>query len=425
MGSWRDRLLPWWQEFSSLSVLLQFAIIAACYVAALTASWWLTPRLEARLRRITGQPRLLRILVVILRRLKWLFFALFLWLVAIVMGEVTWPSRSYFIRVAASLATAWAIIAILSRLIRNRSLASLVSVLAWGVAALIITGLFDDTVALLDAAALTVGSLRLSALMIVKAVLLFGTLFWLASLSGELAEQRLIRGLEIDATYSVLIGKLVKGGLFIVAFFASMSAIGVDVAALTVFSGAVGLGIGFGLQKVASNLISGFIILLDRSIKPGDVISVGDTFGWITSLRARYVSVNTREGMEHLIPNETFVTDRLVNMSFSDRSIRLEVKFGVSYASDPHLVRKLAIATVKDLPRVLVAPEPVCHLVAFGDSSLDFVLRFWIRDPENGVTNVKGDCFLTLWDEFKKHGIQIPYPHREVILRQKSEDVAR
>jgi small-conductance mechanosensitive channel len=176
------------------------------------------------------------------------------------------------------------------------------------------------------------------------------------------------------------------------------------------------------LQKVASNLISGFIILLDRSIKPGDVISVGNTFGWITSLRARYVSVNTREGVEYLIPNETFVTDKFVNLSYSDRSIRLEIKFGVSYASDPHMVRKLAVDTVKNLLRILHIPEPVCHMVAFGDSSLDFVLRFWIQDPEHGVSNIRGDCFLALWDEFKQHGIQIPYPHREVLVRREGDD---
>jgi small-conductance mechanosensitive channel len=418
VDAWSERFLSLWQEVTAPSVLLQFATIAACYLIAQGASRWLTPPLEARLRRITGQPRLLRALVVVLRRLHWILFTLFLWPIALVMAEVAWPSQSYFIRVAANLTTAWALIDISSRLIRNRSIANLVRVLAWGAAALIITGWFDTVVSMLDAAALTIGASRVSALMIIKAALLFGTLFWLASLSGELIEQRLINSLEIDASYGVLAGKLVKGALFLIAFFFCLSAIGVDLAALTVFSGAVGLGIGFGLQKVASNLISGFIILLDRSIKPGDVISVGNTFGWITTLRARYVSVNTREGMEHLIPNETFVTDRLVNLSYSDRSIRVEIKFGVSYSSDPHFVRRLAVETAKSLPRVLDVPEPVCHLAAFGESSLDFVMRFWIQDPEHGVTNLRGDCLLALWDKFKQHDIQIPYPHREVLLRR-------
>jgi small-conductance mechanosensitive channel len=422
IDAWAERFLTWSQEFSSPSVLLQFAIVAVCFLAALATSWLLTPHLEARLRRTKGQRRLLRVLAVVLRRMPWLLLALFLWLTAYSMAGITWPSQSYFVRVAASLATAWAGIAILSRVIRKRSVANLISALAWAVAALIITGLFDSTVSVLDTAALSIGSHRLSALMIVKSILLFGTLLWLASLAGELIEQRLIKGLEIDASYGVLAGKLIKGGLFLVAFFVALSAIGVDLAALTVFSGAVGLGIGFGLQKVASNLISGFIILLDRSIKPGDVISVGNTFGWITSLRARYVSVNTREGVEYLIPNETFVTDKFVNLSYSDRSIRLEIKFGVSYASDPHMVRKLAVDTVKNLPRILHIPEPVCHMVAFGDSSLDFVLRFWIQDPEHGVSNIRGDCFLALWDEFKQHGIQIPYPHREVLVRREGDD---
>jgi small-conductance mechanosensitive channel len=129
------------------------------------------------------------------------------------------------------------------------------------------------------------------------------------------------------------------------------------------------------------------------------------------------VQVNTRDGVEYLIPNETFITERLANMSHTNRSIRLEIKFGVSYASDPHLVRRLAIAVVAGLQRVMTYPEPVCHLAGFGDSSLDFVLRFWIQDPEKGVTNVRGEAFLGLWDAFKENAIEIPYPHREVLLR--------
>ena len=181
-------------------------------------------------------------------------------------------------------------------------------------------------------------------------------------------------------------------------------------------SGAVGVGIGFGLQKVVSNLVSGIIILMDRSIKPGDVISLGETFGWINALGARYVSVVTRDGKEYLIPNEDLITSQVVNWSHSNRFVRLDIHFGTSYDDDPHEVRRIAIEATKAVSRVLDGPgrTPVCHIVGFGDSSVDYILRFWIDDPTGGLTNIRGNVFLALWDAFKKNGISIPFPQREV-----------
>ena len=415
--AWGERLLWRWDELTSLWTLAQLGIIVASFVCATLLSWLIVPPFERRVRQIKRQPRLLRLLAVLLRRIKWMVFALLLVLVASVMAEVTWPSRSYFVRIAADLATAWVLISTISRVIRNRRIANAVAILAWVVAALILTDLFNSVVSTLDAAAVSVGGLRLSAFLVLKAAILFGGLLWVALLLSDLIDQSLAKVLDIDEAIAVLIGKVVRAGLLFFVLLASFSAVGIDLTAFAVFSGAVGLGVGFGLQKVASNLISGFIILLDRSIKPGDVISLGSTFGWITALRARYVQVNTRDGVEYLIPNETFITERLANMSHTNRSIRLEIKFGVSYASDPHLVRRLAIAVVAGLQRVMTYPEPVCHLAGFGDSSLDFVLRFWIQDPEKGVTNIRGEAFLGLWDAFKENAIAIPYPHREVLLR--------
>ena len=202
-----------------------------------------------------------------------------------------------------------------------------------------------------------------------------------------------------------------------------MSGIGIDLTAFTVLSGAVGVGIGFGLQKVVSNFISGIIILLDESIKPGDTISLGDTFGWIRELRARFVSVVTRDGREFLIPNEDFITTQVVNWSFTDDLVRLDVPFGVSYDSDPHEVSRLAVEAAGSVDRVVAAGKsPVCWLKNFGDSSLDFVLRFWIADPQNGLTNIRGKVMLALWDAFKEHEIGIPYPHREVIMKTASQE---
>jgi len=160
------------------------------------------------------------------------------------------------------------------------------------------------------------------------------------------------------------------------------------------------------------------IILLDKSIKPGDTISLEGTFGWIRELRARFVSVVTRDGREFLIPNEDFITQRVINWSFSDNLVRLDVNFGVSYDADPHKVSELAIEAAISVGRVEADRRPVCWLTDFGDSSLNFVLRFWIRDPQQGLTNVRGKVLLALWDTFKANGISIPYPHREIIMKQ-------
>jgi small-conductance mechanosensitive channel len=192
---------------------------------------------------------------------------------------------------------------------------------------------------------------------------------------------------------------------------------GIDLTAFAVFSGAVGVGIGFGLQKIVSNFVSGIILLLERSIKPGDVIEVGSTFGSVTYLGARYASVRGRDGKEYLIPNENLITNQVVNWSYSSRLVRLDVPFGVAYDSDLHAVRDLAVEAAKRTNRVLASPMPVCHLTGFGDSAVNLLLRFWINDPANGVANIKGAVLLGLWDAFKAHGIQIPFPQRDVRIR--------
>lgn len=395
----------------------QAGLIVLAYFAATAIAQLLEPRLEARLRLIRNQPRLLRALIVPLRRLKWILFAILLWLIVIAMRAWTWPSRSYLIGMAASLAAVWVVISILSRLIRNRSLANLFAIAAWSSVALVLVGLADDVVRLLDAAAIPIGQTRLSLLLVLKGALLLGAFVWIASFLSDLLERRLGSTLEVSPTAIVLISKALKGATFTIAILAALSLIGVDLTALAVFSGALGIGIGIGLQKLASNLLSGVIILLDRSIKPGDVITVGDTFGSISSLNARYVSVVARNGVEYLVPNETFITEPVINWSYSNKFVRIDVNFGVSYDSNPHDVRRIAVETVKKVPRVQPMQHPVCHITGFGDSSVDFVLRFWIEDPQDGVTNVRGNVYLALWDAFKEADIAIPFPHREVIIK--------
>src|SRR5690606_18102213 len=250
-----------------------------------------------------------------------------------------------------------------------------------------------------------------------KAILFLGVLFWLAFSIGNFLDQRIQRSQELTPSLRVLSGKIVRVTLIIIAAVAWLSVIGINLTVITVFSGAIGVGIGFGLQKVVSNLFSGIIILLDRSIKPGDTISVGQTFGWIRELRARFVSVVTRDGREYLIPNEDFITREVINWSYSDEWVRLEVPFRVSFDADPHFVTKVAAEAAAKVPRVDNARNPpVCWMTEFGEFSLQFLLRFWISDPQKGLANVRGEVLLTLWDALKEHGIKVPFPQREIVV---------
>ena len=305
----------------------------------------------------------------------------------------------------------------MSRTIRSHALGRAIGWIGWTYVALIVLGIADDAAALLNDIGFTIGKFRLSLLLIVKTVVFLGIWLWIAVTVGNFLDNRIQRSDELTPSLRVLVGKVLRIALIVIAALIAIAGIGVDLTIFTVLSGAIGVGIGFGLQKVVSNFLSGIIILLDRSIKPGDTITLGETFGWIRELRARFVSVVTRDGREYLIPNEDFITREVINWSFSDDFVRLDVPFRVSYDSDPHQVTALAIAAAATVPRVVPDRKPVCWLTAFGDSSLDFLLRFWISDPRNGLTNIRGMVLLALWDTFKLHGIAIPFPQHEVVVK--------
>jgi small-conductance mechanosensitive channel len=397
---------------------IQFAVIIGCFVVALVLDRLVTPKLETKARKIKGKPHLLRTVVVFLRRSRWIYFALALWLAVMVMREVTWISRSYLVGIAANLATAWVVIAIITRLIRNRFLANTAAIFAWTVAALSILGLLAETINLLDSFGFQLeGGVRFTPLLVIKGLLVLSIAVWLAILVGRFADTKFKSSEDLNPSLQVLLGKLVKAVLVITAILAALSMVGIDLTALAVFSGAIGLGIGFGLQKVVSNLISGFILLVDKSIKPGDVISVGDTYGKINELAARYASVISRDGREYLIPNEDLITSQVINWSYSSDLVRIDLDFGVSYEASPHHVRDVAKQAATTHKRVQAVPAPVCHITEFGDSSINYKLRFWIRDPGQGTVNVRGDIFLALWDALQEAGIGIPYPHRDIAMR--------
>ncbi len=405
-------ITPGWRQYQLAIVVL---LIVLCFMLRLlTLNRW-----NDWARARSGWPKWrLRILVQLMRRLTLVYFVVLSWGVYLVMQQVTWPSRSYIIGVLATLASALLVIALLARLVQNRTLRRIFKWSMWIYAALVALNLTDDVAGFLDGVAISIGDLHISALGILKAVLLIGALLILARLGTKAAERGLARNEDITPSMQVLLAKAIQVGLYGIVFIVAIRTLGFDLTGIALLSGAVGVGIGFGLQKVVSNLISGIIILMDRSIKPGDVISLGDTFGWINALGARYVSVVTRDGREYLIPNEDLITNQVVNWSHSDRFVRLDLDFGSSYDDDPHKVRAVAIKSVKSVRRVLSGGkhEPVCHITEFGDSSVNYVLRFWISDPTAGLTNIRGDVYLSLWDAFKNEDISIPFPQREVRL---------
>ena len=367
------------------------------------------------LREREGWPKWrLRFALVLLRRMRLILFVAMIWPVVWIMREVTWPSRSYLLAAIGSLALAWLLIALLTRAIANAALRSVVRIAGWIWVTLVILGLTDEFQHLVESIGVTIGATHITLWMVIQAVVLLTALFTLARFLSHASAANISRVEDISPSMRVLVVKFLQLLLYGLALFIGLRTVGVDLTGLAVLSGAIGVGLGFGLQKVVSNLVSGVIILLDKSIKPGDVISLGETFGWINSLGARYVSVVTRDGKEYLIPNEDLITGQVVNWSHSDDFVRLDIYFGTAYGDDPHLVRKVAIEAAGAVDRVLRNKPPVCHIVGFGDSSVDYILRFWIRDPTQGLTNIRGNVFLALWDAFRANGISIPFPQREV-----------
>jgi len=281
-------------------------------------------------------------------------------------------------------------------------------------AALHILGLLDDVSIFLDAQSVKLGSVRISILDIIKGFFAMVLCFWLAGIFAKIAGKRIAGVTEIAPRMQVLLSKLMSVGLYVLAVMLTLGVMGVDLAALTVFGGALALGLGFGLQKVVSNLVSGIILLLDKSIEPGDVVEIGDTYGWVNALNLRYASVITRDNKEHLIPNEDLITQPVINWSFSSELVRVRAPIGISYDSDVRLAIKLAKEAAAKIDRVVEQPAPVCNLLGFGDSTVDLELRFWINDPTNGVGNIRSQVLLEVWDSFKDSGVQFPFPQRDI-----------
>jgi small-conductance mechanosensitive channel len=395
-----------------------FIAQAVCVLVLLAAAWWTAPMLhralDERANRLTAGP-VHSVAIALARVATWIVLLLLLWFARLAFNAD--GNHAALLRLAESLVLVWVLIRVTTMLVRDERVSRAVAVVAWIIAALNIAGLITPVLGLLDAMAMPVGNFRVSVLLVLKGAITLAIFIWMANTASRLAEQRLRFFTPLTPAVQVLASKLVRMTLLTLAVVLALGSIGIDLTAFAVFSGAIGVGVGFGLQKVVSNLVSGVILLLDRSIKPGDVIEIDSTYGSVTTLNARYVSVLTRDGKEYLIPNEDLITQRVTNWSFSNDLIRMHVKVGISYESDPHQAIRLALDAARNVPRVLTEPAPNCLLVNFGDSTIDLELRFWISDPVNGTANVRSQIMLNIWDLYRQHGIELPNPQRDLTLR--------
>jgi small-conductance mechanosensitive channel len=328
---------------------------------------------------------------------------------------------SHILSATCSLLSAWVVINIVTSLAKNKIWARLVAFCAWTVAALNILGLLDPTLAFLESLAFQMGETQVSMLGIAKAIVAAIIVFWVTFGLSRFLEARIHKSKALTPAVQVLTAKLLRIALIAAAVMIILSNSGINITAFAVFSGAIGVGIGFGLQKIVSNLISGIILLLDRSIKPGDVIEVGQTYGRVHAMGARYASVITRDAMEYLIPNEDLITQQVINWSYSSRNVRLKAPIGVSYSADIPKVIALVEKTAGEVSRVLSDPAPRCLMRAFGDSSIDLELRFWIGDPEEGCRNVTSEVLVRIWQAFKDEKVDIPFPQRDVRVQMVKE----
>ena len=395
------------------------AIVGALIVARLLAPSlrrWIDTRIVKRFAELRGRRGSYIVLALTLPVL-WLALE---WLAMLLVGRMGLPTA--LIRIVTSLLAAWVIIRFTASLVRDPLLSTIVAVAAWSLAAMNILGILDDATVILDRLSFDIGKVHVSALAVLKGALLLALLLWAASQLSALAERRMTSLPRLTPSLQLLFTKLLKIGLFAVAVLVAMGSIGIDITALAVFTGAVGVGIGFGLQAMVSNFVAGIILLVERSLKIGDFVELpSGVRGEVREINIRNTVVTTNDNIDIIVPNSEFVNGAVTNWTFQDNYRRLRVPFGVAYGTDKELVRKAGLEaaaavefTLTDTPR----RQPQVWLVAFGDSSLNFELVVWLR-PEaiKRPAAVNAAYCWALETALGNNGIEIPFPQRDLHIR--------
>ena len=407
-----------WSDLHEPAILWQAGTLALCLLAA----WWLGRALQWRAPE--GSNDTLKYGAAAFRRVIFPLLAMLL----LVGGRAALGHRynTNLLSVAIPLFGSLAGIRFAAYLLRlafshggwldtfERSIATLV----WIALALHLTGILPEIVSWLSEVELAAGKHRLSLWTLLSAAFWVGVTMLLAMWAGAALEGRLMRAEGLHSSLRVVFARLAKAALLVAAVLVVLPLIGVDLTVLSVFGGALGVGLGLGLQKIVSNYVSGFIILLDRSIRLGDMITADNHYGEVTKITTRYVVVRALTGVEAIIPNDTLVTTTVQNHSYSDRRVRLVVKVQVAYRTEMAEAMRILIGVARGHPRVLKEPEPAAQVLHLADNGVDLELGFWIEDPERGSQNVRSDVSLALLSEFRARGIEIPVPQREVRMLQ-------
>ncbi|MBU0594876.1 MAG: mechanosensitive ion channel [Gammaproteobacteria bacterium] len=293
-----------------------------------------------------------------------------------------------------------------------------IAILIWGGVALHITGFLPEILQVMEELSFHVGRQKISLLMILNALLAVAVMLLVVMWLASTLEKQLMAADKLDMSLRVVLAKILRAGLVLFGILIALPLAGIDITALSVFGGALGVGIGFGLQKIASNYVSGFIILLDRSIRIGDLVTVDNRYGTVTSITSRYVVVKGLDGTEAIIPNEALITSTVLNHSYTNNEVRISIPIQVSYDSPLEKATQIMLEAAISQPRVLREPEPRAYLKSFGESGIDLEMSIWINDPEEGQLNLRSDINWAIWQEFQQAGIEIPFPQRVVKLQQ-------
>lgn len=396
------------------AIVIAIVLVAGAYAIGWLVAGWVAPRIIAALARWAGRLEgiTLRLVCVVTR---YGIASLLL----LIVGNSTALSPIGLMIIATALGLALAILVF--HIGKSAGLGSAVASVIAGIALLASTagtlGGMQPLIEGLRNVGFNVGTRRFSLLGVINSIVVVVVLFVVARIANRIVVHSVGRLHALDMSQRVLLQKLASIAVVVIAGLLGIDLLGIDLTALTVFSGAVGLAVGFGLQKTFGNLIAGLILLMDRSVKPGDVIVVGDTFGAVSKIGVRAVSVVTRDGKEHLIPNEQLMTEPVENWSYSSRNVRIHIPVGVGYGSDLPKAQKLMIEAATAAARVLVDPKPSVWLKGFGDNSVDHDILVWIADPELGVGNVRSDILNRVWVLFQDNAIEIPFPQRDVHIR--------
>lgn len=383
-------------------------------------AWWLDALI---LKRLNAAERVKAVAISSIKRIAFpLFMLMGIWVARFAFERLDLPASLF--RLAIPLLLSLLFIRLLVYLLRNvfpnsarlKSWELGIAITAWLAVALHLTGLLGPVLAALEAMSFSLGHQHVSLLMILQALVSIAATVLAALWIGRFMEVRIMGMEEMDANSRVLLTKVVRGALLVISVLVALSLVGIDIRVLSVFGGALGVGLGFGLQRIASNYICGFIILLDKSIRLGDVITLDNRSGTVSNLTGRYMVLRGQDGAESLIPNETAITQTLVNHSFTDRKSRVKISLQISYNSDLEAAMQIMLDAAGRHDRVIADPAPSVNLVDFADNGLMLELSAWVDDPEVTQGTLRSEINLAIWREFKRAGIEIPYPQREVRL---------